>query len=308
MKREIAVLCLSAVALAGYVRAELPDTLRRIQDSGVLNVGYREQSLPFSYLAQDDGASGETRPVGFTIDLCDRVIETLALELERPELRVEFVPVTSENRMDRMQEGAIDIECGSTTITRARRERVDFSVSFFIARVRMLVRRDSGVKDYDDLAGRRVAVTAGTTAEALLRKPSAFGALAEPDRVQVVPVVDHDEALRMVESREASAFLLDDVLLAGLAARSGDPSMFSIVGEGLSEERYGLMLPRGDPRFKALVDRTLIGLMKSGEAEKLYRRWFVDEIDPGGLKLNLPMSPELRKVFDVPTDEEFERS
>ena len=314
MKREIAVLCLSAMALAGSVRAELAGTLRRIQDSGVVNVGHREQSLPFSFVAPSRLAPGSRQaaaaiePVGFTIDLCAAVIETLKLELERPDLRVAYVPVTSENRIARMEEGAIDIECGSTTNTRERRERVDFSVTFFIARVRMLVRRDSGVKGYEDLQGRRVVVTAGTTAEALLRKPSAFGTRVKPDRLQLVPVVDHDDALQMVESGEASAFLLDDVLLAGLVARSRDPSLFSIVGEGLSEERYGLMLPRGDSRFKALVDRTLIGLMKSGEAEKLYRRWFVDEIDPGGLKLNLPMSPELRRVYDVPTDKELDRS
>ncbi|MFT3801613.1 MAG: amino acid ABC transporter substrate-binding protein [Burkholderiaceae bacterium] len=329
MRRGIAVLlCLSAWVFAGSVHAELAGTLRRIHDSGVLKLGYREQSLPFSFVAQSGATTGEDQPIGFAIDLCRRVVETLELELDRPGLRVAYVPVTSENRIERMLDGAIDIECGSTTNTRARREQVDFSVTFFIARVRMLVRRDTGVKDYDDLAGRKVVVNTGTTAEERLRSASPFGVHVKPAQppsnagrgerpcaaassgttgpFELISVADRDEGLRLVESRQACAFVLDDVLLAGLAARSPDPSLFSIVGEALSEERYGLMLPRGDPSFKALVDRTLIGLMKSGEAEKLYQRWFVQRIGPGDLNLNLPMSPELRRIFDVPTDKERE--
>ncbi len=328
MKRGIAVLCLGALAFAGSAHAELAGTLRKIHDRGVVNVGYREQSLPFSFVAPGSATAGMRRPVGFAIALCERVVEALALELDRPGLRIAYVPVNSENRFDRMRDGAIDIECGSTTNTRARRKQVDFSVTFFIARVRMLVRRDSGVKDYADLAGRKIAVSAGTTAEELLRSESPFGirvkrskpgpnAAKGKDPCTAAPsgttapselksVVDHKEGLRLVESGEACAFILDDVLLAGLAAQSRDQSLFSIVGEALSEERYGLMLPRGDAPFKTFVDRTLIGLMKSGEAEKLYRRWFVQGISPGGPNLNLPMSPELRRLFDMPTDNERE--
>lgn len=298
MKREIAALCLSAVALAGSARAELDGTLRKIHDTGVFVVGHRELSVPFSYVDADRGGTTARDPVGFAIDLCAVVADAIRAELKLPALEVRYKPVTSDNRIPLLRKGEIDIECGSTSNTVARQQQVSFSVSYFVASVRMLVRRDFGIKNFRDLDGRRVAMTAGTTADELFAQQ----AKAESVEARIVYGEDHDSAFRMVESGRASAFVLDDVLLAGLIAVSRNPQALAIVGRSLRDEPYGLMLPKGDLPFKALVDRTLIGLMKSGEAEELYEKWFTKPIGSRKVNLNFPISADLRAAFDKPTD------
>ena len=289
MRKALLVACLGLGGFVVAAPAGSAGTLDRIRDTGTIVLGHRAQSVPFSYL------DGDSTPVGLAIDLCARIVEAIRFELKLTSLEVRDRLVTPENRIALMKQGAIDIECGSTTNTAERREQVDFSVTYFVAGVRLLVRRDSGVKDYAELDGLTVAITRGTTAEALL--------LAEVPKARIAEVGEHDEAFRMVAERQAVAFALDDVLLAGLVARSKDPASFAIVGASLSQERYGLMLPKGDAPLKALVDRVLIGLMKSGEADKLYARWFTRPIGRDRINLNLPMSEALRKAFDRPSDE-----
>lgn len=305
MRRTFAalILCLSAVGITLPVHAEPSETLEKIRATGEVTLGYREASIPLSYLGTDQ------KPIGYAIELCGRVVDTVKAELQLPDLQVRYKDVTSENRIPLLQDGVIDIECGSTTSSMVRRDLVGFSVSYFIASVRMLVRKDSGVKDLSDLDGMNVAITSGTTANRVFQEKEK----QESIQVHKLYAMDHDEAFRWVESGQAQAFVLDDVLLAGLLAVSSNPAL-AIVGPSLNDEPYGLMLRKGDRLFKQLVDRTLIGLMKSGEAEKLYTRWFQREIPPPGItlnspklppnkiNLNLPMSPALQKAFDNPIE------
>lgn len=298
MRKSLTLLafCLSAIGLSAPAQAQLGGTLQKIKEAGAITIGHRESSVPFSYL------DANQKPVGYAMDLCAKVIDAVKSELKMPNLEVKYQAVTSQNRIPLMQNGTIDMECGSTTNSVARQQQVGFSVAYFITSVRMGVRKDSGVKDIGDLAGKPVVTTTGTTSDALIKQNEKGKAID----VKNLYGKDHADSFLMVESSRAAAFVMDDILIAGLIANSKTPDAFAIVGPSLRDEPYGVMLRKDDAPFKALIDKTLIGLMKSGEAEKLYTKWFMNPIPPRNVNLNFPMSPVLKAAFATPTDKGVE--
>ncbi|QDF95575.1 amino acid ABC transporter substrate-binding protein [Azoarcus sp. DD4] len=290
-------LCLSMAGLAAPVHAaELTGTLKKIKESGTITVGHRESSVPFSYL------DAEQKPIGYAMDLCAKVVDAVKSELKLPKLEVKYQAVTSQNRIPLMQNGTIDIECGSTTNSVQRQQQVGFSVNYFVTSVRMAVRKDAGVKDIGDLSGKPVATTTGTTSDALIKQNEKGKSID----VRNIYGKDHADSFLMVESGRAAAFVMDDILLAGLIASSKNPAAFEIVGPSLRDEPYGVMLRKDDAEFKAVVDKALVALMKSSEATALYNKWFMQPIPPRNVNLNFPMSPATKAVFDNPTDKGVE--
>lgn len=272
------------------------DTLEKIKASGTIVVGHRESSVPFSYLDADQ------KPVGYMMDLCAKVVDAIKSELKLSALEVRYQPVTSQNRIPLMQNGTIDIECGSTTNSVARQQQVSFSVTPFITSVRMAVRKDSGVTDIGGLDGKPVVTTTGTTSDALIKQNEKGQAI----NVKNLYGKDHADSFLMVASSRATAFVMDDILLAGLIASSKNPADFAIVGPSLRDEPYGVMLRKDDPAFKAVVDKTLSALMQSGEVDKLYAKWFMSPIPPRNVNLNFPMSAALKATLATPNDKGVE--
>lgn len=267
------------------------ETLRRIVETGTISLGHRESSVPFSYY------DGRKRVVGYSHELMLRVVDSLKAELKLPALTLRLVPLT-QNRIPLVRNGTVDLECASTTHTADRARQVAFSTTFFIAGTRLLVRRGSPIRDFSDLAGRSAVVTAGTTSERLLRTHVERRRL----EVRIVTVRDHEEAFLALESGRAEAFMMDDALLYGARARAVRPGDWEVVGTPMSQEAYACMMRRGDPEFKAAVDRALVRLMQSGEAMRIYQRWFQEPIPPWGLNLNWPPSPAMLQLQRSPND------
>jgi len=283
---------MAAVALAAVATgAQAADTLAKIAASGKITLAYRESSVPFSYL---DGG----KPIGFSVELSNAVVEAVKKKLNKPNLEVAMMAVTSQNRIPLLSNGTIDLECGSTTNNSARAKDVSFAVNHFYTGTRLLVKKSSNIKDYADLAKKTVASTTGTTNALVMRKYNAEKNLD----MDIVLAKDHADAFLLVESGRAVAFAMDDILLYGLMANAKNPAEFEVVGEALQVEPYACMLAKDDAAFKKLVDDTFIGLMKSGEFEKMYTKWFLQPIPPKNVPLNLPMSPQLRDNIKSPTD------
>jgi glutamate/aspartate transport system substrate-binding protein len=293
MKLQSLLLAAACAAVAVPAAAqELTGTLKKIKDTNTIVVGHRESSIPFSYY--DD----KQQVVGYAMDLCAKVVDAVKKQLNLPNLQVKLNPVTSQTRIPLMTNGTIDMECGSTTNSIERQKQVAFGVAYYVTEIRMVTKANSGIKSLADLNGKAVVTTTGTTSDRLIR---------EHEKGQHVDVKniygkDHAESFLMVETDRAAAFVMDDILLAGLVANAKNPKDYVIVGETLRVEPYGVMMRKDDPQFKKLVDDTLAALMKSGEAEKLYNKWFMSPIPPKGVNLNLPMSPKLREAFQNPTD------
>lgn len=281
--------------LAGQVQAAQPggkSTLQRIKASGQILVAHRVSSVPFSYL----DANG--RPIGYSIDLCARIIEAVRRELRQPGLRVIYVPVDSASRISRLLDGTADIECGGTTNTESRRRQVAFSVTHFFAGGRLLVRSGSAVKDVFSLRNAVVATTKGSTHLRYLEGLRDRGLT----KSRIVPVDDPAAGLAAVETGAADAFLFDDVVLYALKAGSKDPKSLAIVGNWTTAEPLALMFRKDDPEFKRLVDTTLSRSMIDGEVNAIYARWFKSPIPPDGIALNIELSALLRDQFRFPTD------
>jgi glutamate/aspartate transport system substrate-binding protein len=272
--------------------AELTGTLKKIVDTGTLTIGHRESSVPFSYL--DD----RQQPVGYSMDLCMKVVETVKRELGLPQLRVALQPVTSANRIPLMTNGTVDLECGSTTNSMERQKQVAFGLTTFVTNVKVVVKKDSPIKSLGDLDGKPVSTTSGTTSVQLIRQH----AKGKDVNFKVVYGKDHAESFLLLETGRTSAFVMDDILIAGLIANSRHPDAYRFLPEVLRTEPYGIMLRRDDAPFKALVDRTLAALMKSGEIERIYARWFTQPIPPRGINLNFPISDELKEAIRHPND------
>lgn len=272
--------------------AAAQDTLSKIKSTGTVTIGHRESSIPFSYL--DD----RQQPIGYAMDICNKVVDALKAELKMPNLKVALNPVTSQTRIPLLTNGTVDMECGSTTNSVDRQKQVAFSVAYYITSVRMVVKANSGIKSLKDLDGKPVVTTTGTTSDRLI-KENEVGSKID---VKNLYAKDHAESFLMVESGRAQAFVMDDVLLAGLIANARNPKDFMIVGETLRVEPYAVMIRRDDPAFKKAVDTAMMTLMKSGEMEKLYAKWFTSPIPPKGVNMNLPMSNELRDALKNPTD------
>ena len=268
------------------------DTLAKVKDSGAITLGIRESSLPLSYL--DD----KQQPVGYHIDICNRIVDAVKAELKLPNLKVNHTPVTSQNRIPLVSNGTVDLECGSTTNNEARQKQVAFAPTTFVTNVRMAVKKASGIKGLSELGGKPVATTTGTTSVQLMRAHEKGKGIDFKE----VYGKDHADSFLMLETDRAVAFVMDDNLLAGLIVTSKNPADYAIVGEVLNIEPIAIMLRKDDPAFKALVDKTVGALMKSGEIDKLYKRWFESPIPPKAANLAFPMSDKLKELIKAPSD------
>ncbi|WP_334188214.1 amino acid ABC transporter substrate-binding protein [Noviherbaspirillum sp.] len=275
-----------------FVPSYAAQTLATIRDTQTVTIAYREASIPFSYL--DDNK----KPVGYAIDLCLKVADAIKRELKLSQLNVKFVPVTPSNRIPTIMEGKADLECGSTTNNAERRKQVAFTIPHFVAAARMVVRTDSGIKNWSDLRDKRVVTTKGTTTVKLLNDRDKVRALS----LKLVEGRDHAESFSMVEKGQAEAFPMDDVLLFGLRANAQNPGNFTVLGDALSAEPYAIMLRKDDAAFKAVVDREMGRIVNDGEIYKLYDKWFKNPIPPKGLNMNMPMGHLLRDMLRFPTD------
>jgi glutamate/aspartate transport system substrate-binding protein len=291
---DILSLAVAAAFYAGTACAEeLTGTLKSIKETGTITIGYRETSMPFSYL--DDNQ----KPVGFAIDICYKVVDAVKQELKLDKLEVKLNPVTSSNRIPLMANGTIDIECASTTNNAERQKQVAFTNTHFLTASRFVSKKSSNINSIDDLKGKAVVSAAGTTNIKQLTEANVTRNLG----ATIIPAKDIAEAFLMVETDRAVAFVMDDVLLAGLVAGSKDPAAYVISKDAFSKpEPYGIMLRKDDPSFKKLVDGVTAGLYASGEGQKLYDKWFTQAIPPKGLNLNTPISAELKAEFAKPSD------
>ena len=285
------ILCLTAGALSAGAMAQT-STLDKVKTSGVITVAYRESSIPFSYL-DDKG-----QPTGFGWEICGRIVDEVKKATGRADLKVETQAVTSANRIPLLQNGTIDIECGSTTNNSDRQKQVSFAINYFYTGTRFLVKAGSPVKSLEDLKGKTVVSTTGTTNYKIIRNLSEEKKLG----IDLLGAKDHAESTLMVQSGRAVAFGMDDILLYGLKASALNPAELAIVGAPIQVEPYAIMLRRDDPAFKKLVDGTLSGLMKSGEFVTLYKKWFQSPIPPKGINLNAPMSQELQDNLKALSD------
>jgi glutamate/aspartate transport system substrate-binding protein len=289
-------LSLVAVAAGAWGADQLTGTLKKVKDNGFISVGHRESSIPFSYY--DD----KNQVVGYSQDLVMMVVDAVKKRLNLPNLEVKLIPVTSQNRIPLVQNGTIDMESGSTTNNLERQQQVSFSDTMFIIGTRLLVKKDSGIKDFADLKGKNVVVTAGTTSERLIREMNGKNKMG----MSIISAKDHGESFLTLQSGRAVAFMLDDALLAGERAKARKPEDWVIVGAPQSKEAYGMMLKKGDNDFKKLVDETIAQAETSGEAAKLYQKWFQSPIPPKGLNLDLPLSDDMKELFKHPNDKAFQ--
>jgi glutamate/aspartate transport system substrate-binding protein len=271
-------------AAAPAKAAEKIDTLKRIRETQAIRLGVRESSVPFSFV------DAQKQPQGYSVDLCLRIAEAVKSELKLARLEVKFVPVTSSNRIAFVVDGTIDLECGSTTNTRQRQQEVAFAYTTFVAGIKMLARKSSNIAGIDDLRGKTVVVTAGTTSEAMMKALNDERVL----KLTLVTAKDHAESFKAVADGTAVAFPMDDVLLYGLISKSANPDEFAVVGKYLSVEPYAIMLRRDEPQFEKIVDHALIDLFASGEIRRLYAKWFSTK------ELTVPLNQYLKEAFSVP--------
>jgi glutamate/aspartate transport system substrate-binding protein len=285
---------LACVAFAAPALAE-QGTLDRIKQSGTISLGHRESSIPFSYY--DD----KQQVVGYAHDFQQKVVEAVKKKLNMPKLAVKYTPVTSQNRIPLIQNGTIDLECGSTTNNLERQKQVDFTTTFFIIGTRLLAKKDSGIRDFPDLKGKNVVTTAGTTSEKLIRAMNDEKKMG----MNIISAKDHGESFLTLESGRAVAFMMDDALLAGERAKARKQDDWVIVGTPQSKEAYGCMLRRGDTEFKKLADDAISAALKS-DGEKEFKKWFQSPIPPKGVNLNLPLSDDMKELFKNPNDKAFQ--
>lgn len=287
----VAFATLTAVAPSAQAQ-DLTGTLKKIKDTGAITVGHRESSIPFSYL--DD----KQQPIGYAMDLCMKVVDAIKADLKLPNLKINLQPVTSSNRIPLLMNGTIDLECGSTTNSVQRQQQVAFGPTYFVINVTAAVKKTSGVNSLAELNGKNISTTSGSTSVPLLK---AYEKTASID-VKEIYGKDHGESFLLLADDRVTAFVMDDILLAGQIANSKEPASYKILPESLRTEPYSMMLRKDDPQFKALVDKTVSGIMKSGEIEKIYAKWFMSSIPPKNVNLNFGMTPGLREAFRNPND------
>ncbi len=268
-------------------------TLDKIKESGTIVVGHRDSSIPFSYIADNPN-----QPIGYAHDLEMKVVEAVKQKLNMPDLKIRYNLITSQTRIPLVQNGTVDFECGSTTNNAERQKQVAFSNGFFEIGTRLLTKKDSGITGFDDLKGKTLVTTAGTTSERYIRE---YNADKKMD-INVISAKDHGEAFLMLENGRADAFMMDDVLLAGEKAKAKNPDEWVIVGEPQSFEIYGCMMRKDDPEFKAVVDEALANVFKSGEINAIYDKWFMNPIPPKNVNLKFEMSDNLKALIANPHD------
>jgi glutamate/aspartate transport system substrate-binding protein len=292
VQRTSVAMALAALVATPVIAQQLDGTLKKVRDTGSITVGHRESSIPFSYL--DD----KQQPVGYAMDLCAKVVDAVKAELKMPALKVAYQPVTSANRIPLLQNGTIDIECGSTTNSVERQKQVAFGPTYFVVNISAAVKKTSGVKTFADLNGKTVASTSGTTSIPLLRGYEK----AKGIDFKELQAKDHAESMQLLATDRAQAFIMDDILLAGQIANQTNPGDYMILPESLRTEPYGMMLRRDDPQFKALVDRSVAAVYKSGEIDRIYAKWFTSPIPPRGINMNFPATPAIKAAFADPND------
>lgn len=285
----------AALISAPVFAAELTGTLKKIKESGTITLGHRDASIPFSYIADGSG-----KPVGYSHDIQLAIVKAVEKDLgmKEGELKVKYNLVTSQTRIPLVQNGTVDVECGSTTNNVERQQQVDFSVGIFEIGTRLLSKKDSTYKDFADLKGKNVVTTAGTTSERILKSMNADKQMG----MNVISAKDHGESFQMLESGRAVAFMMDDALLAGEMAKAKKPTDWAVTGTPQSFEIYGCMVRKGDAPFKKAVDDAIVATYKSGEINNIYTKWFSSPIPPKGLNLMFPMSDELKALIANPTD------
>ncbi len=283
---------LLTIMLGAIMTPVQADTLRKIADTGVVTFGYRESSVPFSYL------DGPHKPIGFGVDMYAAVLQGLRNATGRQQITVRYQALTSQNRIPLIANGTVDLECGSTSNTAARAKTVAFAIDYFYTGPRLLVKKDSGITDFGDLRGKTIAITTGTTSFKLMRQFD----LDHTMGMNLLAGKDHADSFLLLESGRAAAFVMDDILLYGQVLNARRPAELQVVGNALQVEPYACMLRKDDPAFKQVVDAAIAGLMQSGEFERLYDKWFMQPIPPRGRSLNLPMSRELRDNLQLRSD------
>jgi glutamate/aspartate transport system substrate-binding protein len=293
MKKSLLVL--AAFAAVGVAQAQSNDTLKKIKDSGVVTMGVRESSGALSFTL------GDGKYVGYHVELCQRILADVEKQVGK-KLEIKYQPVTSQNRIPLVQNGTVDIECGSTTNNSTRQKDVAFAVTTYVEEVRIATHANSGITSIGQLNGKKVATTTGTTSVQTLRKNER----ATGVNFEEVFGKDHADSFLLLESGRADAFVMDGQILAGLISKSKAPNDFKIVGEVLSVEPIAIMIRKDDPAFKKSVDTTLAGLMKSGEINKIYDKWFMQPIPPANTKVGLPVSEATKSAWATPNDKPME--
>ena len=288
MFKNISLITIGAAFLLGLAMPAFSAesmVLKRIKERGSINMGHRESSVPFSYIGKD----GE--PQGYSVDLCMKFIDAVKAELEMPNLEVNLVPVTSQTRIALMANGTIDLECGSTTNNLTRQKQVDYLSTTFITGTKLASKKGSGITEIEDLEGKTVALSLGTTNEKAIKRVAKENGI----NIKTLMVKDHPQGWLSVESGRADAYASDDVLLYGLISKSKNPDQFQVTGRFLSFDPYGIMVPQNDSLYRRIGTVTLADLMRSGEAKKIYDKWF----NPGPTNINMPMSDTLKTAFEI---------
>src|SRR5712691_2949533 len=281
-----------AICAAPAAAQELTGTLKKIKDGGSITIGHRDASIPFSYY--DD----KQQPVGYAVDLCLRVVDAVKSELKLPKLEVKYQLVTSANRIPLMANGTIDLECGSTTNNLERQKTVWFTITHFVTANRWIAKKSANLRTLQDLKGKTVVSTAGTTNIKGITEINAAQNLG----LNIISANGHPEAFQMVETGRAAAFVMDDILLYSLSAQARNPGDYAISTEATSVEPYGIMLRKDDVAFKKVVNAAMTNIYKSGQINAIYEKWFLKPIPPKGLNLNIPMSDQFKRVVANPTD------
>jgi glutamate/aspartate transport system substrate-binding protein len=271
---------------------ELTGTLKKIKETGVITLGHRESSVPFSYY--DD----KQQVVGYAMDLCHRIVDAVKTHLKLDKLETKLNPVTSATRIPLIANGTVDLECGSTTNNLERQRQVSFTITHFVTANRFVSKKSANLKTVEDLKGKTIVSTSGTTNIKQITEIGAQKGL----NLNILAAKDHAEAFLMVETGRAAAFVMDDILLYSLVAGSKSPQDYVISADALSVEPYGIMLQRDNPSFKKVVDEAMIATYRSGAINGIYEKWFLKPIPPKGINLNVPMSASFKKVVASPTD------
>lgn len=293
MKSLSPLLLAFAIGLGSAATAEAGPALERMQSSGRIVLAHRESSVPFSYVLPDG------RPVGYAVDLCLKLAEAVRKKLKMNTLNPQFLLVTPANRIQMVAEGKADMECGSTTNNAERREKVAFTVPHYITGARYLVKADSGIADLAGFENKTLVSTKGTTPLKSITQANNERAL----HIHIVEAPDHAKAMDMLASGQADGFVMDDVLLYGLASARPDAAKFRVVGKFLTIEPLAIVLPKNDPEFKAIVDEEMKRLIGNHEAQAIYDRWFLKPIPPKNTSLNLPMNYLLKDFWKYPSDQ-----
>jgi glutamate/aspartate transport system substrate-binding protein len=292
MRLKAMLTTLAAVGLLAGTAAAQDGTLKKIKDTGTITIGHRESSVPFSYY--DD----KQQVVGYAMDLCNKIVDAVKANLQLSKLEVKLQPVTSATRIPLLANGTTDLECGSTTNNLERQKQVSFTITHFVTANRFVSKKAANLKKLEDLKGKTVVSTSGTTNIKQITELNTEKNLG----LNILPAKDHAEAFLMVETGRAAAFVMDDILLYSLVAGSKAPKDYDISTDALSVEPYGIMLRKDDPAFKKVVDAATAVLYTGGEAQKIYDKWFTQKIPPTGLNLNVPIGTELKNEFAKPSD------